>query len=141
MLADATRLPFRTGTFDLIFTGPPWDDIEVLGDAKPEMERVLRPDGLMVLLLPYPQDRRKATMVVTDRHWTRSDLTIVPAPRVRRGPTYFSPADDFVRSVVAKFNPSRLLDPFCGVATIPRVARSMGVDAVGCDIDAEAVFA
>ena len=141
MLADATRLPFRTGTFDLIFTGPPWDHLDVLGDAKPELERVLRPDGLMVLLLPYLQDRKKATMVVTDRHWTRSDLTVVPAPRVRRGPRYFSPADDFVRRVIARHNPRRLLDPFCGVGTIPRIASAMGVDAHGCDIDAEAVFA
>lgn len=135
MLADARHLPYRDETFDLVFTAPPWDDLAVVEEAKPELARVLRPGGLLVMLLPALGDRKKATMVVTDRLWSTSDMSVVPAPRVRRGPRYFSETDDFVRKVVARFSPRRLLDPFAGVGTIPRVARSMGVDAYGCDID------
>lgn len=141
MLADATHLPYRTGSFDLVFTAPPWDHLEILEAVRPELARVLCPGGLLVMLLPALGDRTKATMVTTDRLWSASDMQVVPAPRTRRGPRYFSPADDFVRKVVAKFDPRRLLDPFCGSGTIPRVARSMGVDAFGSDIDREAVFA
>lgn len=134
MRADARQLPFRSRTFDTVFCSPPWDNQQVLIDARPELERVLTPKGRMILLLPHMDEPELASLVVTNRDWTDVQSWKVPAPRERVGPRYFSPADDFVAGVLRRFRARRLLDPFCGVGTIPRVARSLRVFAVGCDI-------
>lgn len=134
MRADARCLPFRDRTFDTVFCSPPWDDPQVLVDARPELTRVLTRKGRMIMLLPHMDDRKLASLVVTNRDWTERQSWRVSAPRERLGPRYFSPADDFVAGVLRRFPARRLLDPFAGVHTIPRVARSLGAFAVGCDI-------
>lgn len=117
----------------MIFTAPPWDDLGVLVEARPEMGRVLSRKGLWVLLMPGA-DKDTATLGVMNRDWTQRQSFTVERPNRRVGRRYFSPTEEFVRKVLARYNPRRLLDPFCGSGTIPRVAQTMGIFAVGSDI-------
>lgn len=137
--ADARCLPWGDRTFDFVFTSPPWDDLDVLTQARPELTRVLTRKGLMALLLPNRAAPAMATLVVTNRDWTERQEFIVEKPSGVVGPRYFSPSDDFVRRVLVKYRPKRLLDPFCGTGTIPRIARTLGIRAEGSDIAPVAV--
>lgn len=137
--ADCRQLPFRDGQFDMIFGSPPWDVPGLLGEARPELERVLSKHGIMVFLLPHGEDPRAASMIVTDRTWQHRQSFKVAKPSEKIGPRYHSPAEAFVAGVVSKYRPRRLLDPWCGVGTIPRTARRCGVRAVGCDLDRTAL--
>lgn len=137
--ADARCLPFRKETFDMIFTSAPWDDLGVLMEAKRELIRVTKRKGRMVMILPHLDNPELASMVLTNNDWTERQSFAVPRPSRVVGPKYHSLDPDFVARVLRKFAPKRVLDPFCGVGTVPSVARSLGIFAVGCDIDRAAL--
>jgi hypothetical protein len=117
-----------------VFGSPPWDHLAVVDQALPELRRVLQPEGRLILVLPCPQDRQQAVLTVTDRNLADITTYLIEAPRERRGPRYYSPTDSRVFRILNRYPARRLLDPFCGVGTIPRVARQLGITAVGCDI-------
>ena len=133
--SDARHLPYRSGSFDFVFTSPPWDNLGVLEEARPEMERVLSKRGRMALLLPN-EDANLASLVLTNRDWTERQSLACEKPRTIRGYRYYSPSEDFVARVLKLHAPdnARVLDPFCGTGTIPNVAGRMGFFAVGSDI-------
>lgn len=133
--ADCRSLPYKDRSFDMIFTSPPWDRLDLLPQAREEVGRVLTRHGLMVMILPHLDSRELASLVVANRDWSQRQSFACEAPRRRVGPRYFAPSEDFVRRVLNKYRPSRLLDPFCGTGTIVDVARRAGVFAQGSDIE------
>lgn len=137
--ADARRLPFPRASFDLIFTSPPWDNLGILVEAKPEMERVLKSNGSMALVLPNLDSPLLCSLAITNRDWSERRTYAADAPRTVRGPRYFSMADEFVAKVLTLLRPKRVLDPFCGTATVVRVAHSLGIPAWGADLDRDAL--
>lgn len=54
VLCSATNLPFRTGSFDLVFSSEVLEHIEDRAGAIREMRRVLRGDGYLVSIVPTP---------------------------------------------------------------------------------------
>lgn len=134
-VADACALPFPAGSFDLVFCSPPWDDLDVVIRARPELRRVLSRRGQMVMILPNLDDPRLATMAVADRDWSQRSQFVVEKPTTFRGWRYRGMSDGFVAGVLRRSRARRVLDPFCGSGTVVRVARSMGLFAAGCDID------
>ena len=52
-VADARHLPYPTGHFDLIVTEPPFRTAyrQAVNDSLPELHRVIKPDGRMILLI------------------------------------------------------------------------------------------
>jgi tRNA G10 N-methylase Trm11 len=139
LIADACALPFADASFDTIITAPPWDDLDVVMRARPELRRVLTRKGQMVMILPNRDDPRLATLAVADRDWTQRSQYAIDKPNVNRGWLYRSLSDGLVRDVLIRSRARRVLDPFMGSGTVPRVARSMGVFAVGCDISPAAI--
>lgn len=133
-VGDARRLPFPDATFDLIFTSPPWDHLELVTEARPEFARVLTRKGKLVMVLPHLDDPRLATLAVANRDWSERSQWVVPKPDYNRGWTYRSLADGLVRQVLQRARASRVLDPFAGTGTVVRVARAMRLFAVGCDV-------
>lgn len=134
LVADACRLPFADASFDLAFLSPPWEDLDVVIRARPELRRVLTRKGQMVMVLPNRDDPRLATLAVADRDWTKRSQYVIEKPNVNRGWLYRSLSDGLVRDVLLRSRARRVLDPFCGSGTVVRVARSMGLFAAGCDI-------
>lgn len=138
--ADALCLPFPAKTFDLVFTAPPWDRLDVFAAALPELRRVVKPKGRMVFVLPHLGERKRlASLVFTNRDQTERQSFAIPYPDRRVGPRYFSLDPNLVRGVLGKHRKGRVLDPFCGVGTIPTEASRLGWRAVGCDIDRQAL--
>lgn len=132
--ADARHLPFRDKSFDMLFFSPPWDDLDIIMDAKSELIRVTKPKGRMVMLLPHLDNRELASMVVTNRDWTERQSLACPKPTGLTGKRYYSLDPGFVARVLMKFRPASVLDPFCGSGTVPRVAAQVGIRGVGCDL-------
>lgn len=139
LVADACSLPFADASFDLICTAPPWDDLDVVMRARPELRRVLTRRGQMVMILPNLDDPTLATLAVADRDWTERSQYVIAKPNENHGWLYRSLSDGLVRDVLERTRAKRVLDPFTGSGTVPRVARSMGRFAVGCDIAPAAI--
>lgn len=141
LLADARRLPFPDKTFDLLFFSPPWDNLSVLDEARPELERVLNKRGRFVMVLPHADYTDQATLLFANRDWTERQSFVCEEPRELRGPRYFSMRWEFVMNILAPWpRDSFVLDPFAGVGTVPLAAERMGFrNAYGCDIDREAL--
>lgn len=138
--SDARHLPFRSNTFDLLFTGPPWDALDVFHACLPELRRVVKPKGRMVFVLPHLDQRLTlASLVFSNREGTERQTFAIPYPDRDAGGTYFSLDPSLVAAVLGKHKRGRVLDPFCGVGTVPHVARKMGWKAVGCDLDRRAL--
>jgi tRNA G10 N-methylase Trm11 len=137
--ADARHLPFPDKTVDLLFFAPPWDDPEVVAQAKHELIRVCKRKGRMAMVLPHAELPDQATLLFTNRDWTERQSFICEKPRQRRGPRYWSMSPEFVAKVLNPYpRKSVILDPFMGMGTVPETARSMGfARAFGLDIDPE----
>lgn len=134
--SDARALPFPDASFDLIFTSPPWDNLGVLTEARPEMRRVLKRKGRMAIVMPHLDDPKLATLVLANRDWTERQSFAIPKPSRRVGPRYFSLDPDLVANVLRRHSGKSVLDPFCGVGTVPDVATELGWHGVGCDLHA-----
>lgn len=55
-LADATQLPFRTGSFDVVYSCAVLEHVQDRNQALREMARVVRPSGLVVAIVPTSLD-------------------------------------------------------------------------------------
>lgn len=139
LVADATRLPFADASFDLAFLSPPWDDLDVVMRARPELRRVLTRKGQMVMVLPNLDDPNLATLAVANRDWTERSQYAIAKPNENHGWVYRSLPERLVADVLRRSKAKRVLDPFTGSGTIVHVARRMGIHAVGCDIAPAAI--
>jgi SAM-dependent methyltransferase len=54
VLADAARMPFREGEFDLVVAYMSVHDVDGMTDAVGEAARVLQPAGRLCLAIPHP---------------------------------------------------------------------------------------
>ena len=74
---DVGSLPFADGTFDLYYSGGVVEHFEGGADrALSEARRVLKPDGILLISVPYFSPMRRA-LVLAKREWRR-----VSGPRV-----------------------------------------------------------
>lgn len=137
--ADARALPFADDSFDFIFASPPWDALDVFEESLKELRRVCSPRGRHAFILPNLDDPEQATLALANAEMTHRMSYICPKPTQVRGNHYFSPDEGFVSRVLKRQarKGARVLDPFCGTGTIPRVAERMGFPATGCDIDGD----
>lgn len=131
MVADVRALPFRSGAFDAVVTASPWNVPRIVDVAMPEMTRVCKRGGRIVIML------RKCTEVRD--HLGRIVRRVAPLPQSRPGPRYWSTPPEGAAQLV---RPGELvLDPFCGIGGIVKGAQLGGAIGVGSDIDEEAVGA
>jgi SAM-dependent methyltransferase len=137
-LGDARELPFKDGYFGLALFSPPWDNLGIVDEAKPEIMRVLKKRGRWAMVLPNTLER--AALVLANRDLTEKVSYGIPKPRDVVGPVYFSVDEKVVHWVLDQMPwVKRVLDPFCGAGTVIKVARERGLEAYGVDIDPAAV--
>lgn len=139
-VADARQLPFRSNYFGLVFCNPPWDNLEVFFEAEKEITRVLKKRGRWAVLLPHKSNPDLGVVALSNHDRSQAESFTIPRPSRQIGPRYFSVDEDVVHLVLDKMPWVRtLIDPFCGVGTIVKVARERGLEAYGTDIDPEAI--
>jgi SAM-dependent methyltransferase len=63
------RLPFPDGTFDLVLSNQVFEHVEALEATLEDVERVLKPGGLLVALFPTSEVLREAHCGVPFLHW------------------------------------------------------------------------
>lgn len=67
---DVATLPFRDGTFDLYYSGGVVEHFEAGADrALSEARRVLKPDGILLISVPYLSPLRKVLRLVRRDDW------------------------------------------------------------------------
>jgi tRNA G10 N-methylase Trm11 len=127
--ADARSLPFRSGVFDQIVTSPPWNSPRVLHAAIPEMARVLKDDGHMIVM------NRRRTELRDKQGRVRSQGP--PMPQTGPGLTY--PSTRPLSAALLIDRGALVLDPFAGVGGVVAGAALAGAYGVGADIEHRAL--
>ena len=86
---DVGALPFKTGAFDVYYSGGVVEHFESGPDrALAEARRVLKPDGVLLISVPYFSPLRRALRFVKRREWRRVASAGVDAGNGARGRFY-----------------------------------------------------
>lgn len=130
VFADASRLPFASSTFDCVALFDVLEHLRHPGEALIEIERVLKPGGVLLINVPYlyplhdePHDYQRFTLHGLKHRLAVAGLTVLEA-RPRGAPTETAALlinialARLVVSLVRKFPPGLLL----GALLIPVVA-------------------
>lgn len=134
VVADARHLPLADGSVDLAITAPPGDDYEperarydrLIDDVVAELKRVVRGRAFVQLVWPHirPDDGKVGFFNLKEGG-------------VEAEAGFYSsfPPELVRRYVIGHTKPSGVvLDPCCGLGTVPRIAKELGRVGWGCDL-------
>jgi SAM-dependent methyltransferase len=87
---DVASLPFQDGSFDVYYSGGVVEHFEAgAGPALREAWRVLRPNGVLLISVPYISPLRRTVSVVRRRQFRRISRSAIDAPGEQIDRTFF----------------------------------------------------